>query len=308
MESEITKYLEDLARSLGPTIKQREQIQTRLNGLCQILEKNLPYRNGNLNQLTYLHGSWNRGTIIRKWNGEKWDVDLLVLLGEYRPFPMLGWWNFPDRINPQSALATIRSHLKRVSQFSNMEIVQGFPTIQLRYADDFDIEIMPAYYRNWNWSEDRIHRVFCIPESKTGWKETRLFRFEKKLKLLDQRLKGRLILCIKILKYWRNTHSLPLPSILIEVLAYKFLKTINPTRSLAYLVKFWFNRAGEWISREHWWYDQFKPTFPEEDGESYFDGNLRRDTQGWFKVKNIINSTRLSLEGNLKEWQNALHA
>lgn len=113
-----------------------ESIKTRHNALREYVKNNNPKVKD-----TKLIGSLQRKTRFNPGTDRKFDVDILVIMGEFAA------WS-SDGVSPEHALDDLHSTVYESERYSQKNPTQNAPTITLTYEDKIQIELVPAYIDN----------------------------------------------------------------------------------------------------------------------------------------------------------------
>jgi hypothetical protein len=117
---------------LDPTLV--ASIAMRHNAIRTYLKNNIPEVKD-----SKLIGSFQRQTRIRPGAGKKLDIDILVIMGEF-----YGWTTFGG-VTPQAAIHTLHAAVNQSDRYSDLDPVPDPPTVTLTYADDIEVQLVPAY-------------------------------------------------------------------------------------------------------------------------------------------------------------------
>jgi SMODS domain-containing protein len=117
---------------IDPTLA--ASIATRHNAIRTYLKNHLPEMKD-----SKLIGSLQRQTRICPGAGKTLDIDILVILGEFNRWASFGG------VTPQAAINTLHAAVNQSDRYSGLDPVQDPPTVTLTYADDIEVELVPAY-------------------------------------------------------------------------------------------------------------------------------------------------------------------
>lgn len=112
-------------------------VQQRHNAVRGLIQK----RNPNVID-TKLIGSVGRKTRIQPRPGDKFDIDILVVMGSFYSWLPPGT---SHGITPQKALDGLRQTIELSDRYGSMGPRDAPPTITMTYADNMTIEFVPAY-------------------------------------------------------------------------------------------------------------------------------------------------------------------
>lgn len=111
-----------------------DSISTRHNAIRAYLQNNLP-----LFKDSKLIGSLQRKTRIHPGPNKKFDIDIMVVMGEFH-----GWVG-TGGVSPQRALNALHATVTDSTRYGNMNPVQDPPTVTLTYSDNIEVQLVPAY-------------------------------------------------------------------------------------------------------------------------------------------------------------------
>ncbi len=117
---------------LDPTLA--ISVSTRHNAIRTYLQNNHPSFKD-----SKLIGSVARKTRIKPGSGKKFDIDILVVQGEFYNWVSVGG------INPQQALDQLHTTVDTSSRYGDMNPYQDAPTVTVTYTDDIQAQLVPAY-------------------------------------------------------------------------------------------------------------------------------------------------------------------
>ena len=246
---QINKFLIEVKEIIEPTKQQKKNIKERLDRARNKLEKEIPYIEGSdYSSKTYIHGSWKRRTLIRKSIDDRWDVDILAVLGACVPANHYSSTDESLR-SPVSALQAIKKNLD--NHYYQNRIRQDRPCITVEYqSDNFDLEIMPVFYGDPSaYRYDEI--VVVVPnQDLTDWIRHFPFKFDGILTFYNQQFNNLLVPLIKLIKHWNNQNGKYLSGYHIELLTiYFFYNQELGNATLFDCIKFWFKMALLWIQK-----------------------------------------------------------
>jgi hypothetical protein len=165
-------------------------------------------------------GSLQRKTRIQPRQGEQFDIDILVVLGEFANWLTPG---DPNGIYPQQALDYLFGSVRDSDRYSTKSPIKDAPTIALQFADNVKVELVPAYRDMIGHSPDGVNqfqkgRGYWIP--KNGRWEFSDYDFEAKYVTdMNDASDGYLVPTIKMLKAAKRLHFPQLNSFPLEILA-----------------------------------------------------------------------------------------
>jgi len=118
---------------LDPTFA--EKVSTRHNAVREYLQNNHPgYKDAKL------IGSLQRKTRINPGTTGKFDIDMIVVMGEFTH-----WLPAGQGLTPQVAIASLHATVEASARYNAMEPVPDAPAVTLTGADDIQVQLVPAY-------------------------------------------------------------------------------------------------------------------------------------------------------------------
>lgn len=195
---------------LDPTFD--ESISTRHNSVREYLKNN----NSSVRD-SKLIGSLQRKTRINPGSDGDFDVDILVILGEFHN------WVSDGGITPEMAMEQVHSTVKGSNRYSGKSPTLDHPTVSLTYDDNIKVELVPAYI-------DHIGRDQAGnelgPKGRGYWvvKDGRweMADYDHEAEYISKRNSlsgGYLIPAIKMLKAIKREHFSDLGSFPLEIIA-----------------------------------------------------------------------------------------
>jgi hypothetical protein len=201
----------------------KDVIETRHAAVRNVIENNLLSIRD-----TKLIGSLQRQTRIQPRPSDVFDIDILVILGEFTH------WVPTGGITPAQALDTVYSSVRESDRYSTKDPRQDAPTINLDFADRVKVELVPAY----------IDNVATTPSGEPvppkgrgywvakhgGWEHAD-YDFEADyISQENTASDGWLIPCIKMLKAIRRDFFPALRSFPLEVVAAEIIPVVVAVR------------------------------------------------------------------------------
>jgi hypothetical protein len=206
---------------------------------------------------TKLIGSLQRQTRIQPGQNDEFDIDILLVLGEF-----YNWLPVADAngVTPDRALNYIYSAVQGSDRYSTKNPEYNAPTIALQFADKIKVELVPAFLDMVGQtpagiSYSPVGRGYWIP--KNGRWELADYDFEAAH--ITERNKasgGYLIPTIKMLKAAKRLHFASLRSFALEILAAQAIPPVvnsykqnNLTITYPNLIKLFFVLAKDWCAQ-----------------------------------------------------------
>ena len=228
----FSEFLSNLA------IKNSEDISYRYGEITAAMNKY--FRDSESKEANSLRvGSIGRNTAI---NGVS-DLDMLYIM------PKSQWVDY-DKKGGQSLLLqdTKKAILKR---YPNTDVRVDRLVVMIMYTDGSHIEVQPVF--------EQDDGSFKYPDTKNGgsWKITKPKEEMQAVADLDRSKNANLRRLCKMARAWKNKHGVGIGGLLIDTLAYNFLKSTTEYDDKSYLYY-------DWLSR-----DFFKYLADEPDKDRY---------------------------------------
>jgi hypothetical protein len=234
-----------LKTNLEPGDSFQELIQQKHNAVRQYLENNLASLEG-----TKLIGSVARKTRIKPRPDKPFDIDVLVILGNFTH------WVSSGGVTPVGALETVRSSLTQSPRYQSMGPASDAPTVEFEHRDGIKIELVPAYRDNIGRSPNGVAhfpagRGFWIPKG-SMWELADYDHEANHVVLQNRASENWLIPTVKMLKALRREYFDQLKPFHLEILAARavpesvaFLKSQDLSISYPQLLLYFFVLAKD---------------------------------------------------------------
>ncbi|MDD5639108.1 MAG: hypothetical protein PHO28_04355 [Candidatus Pacebacteria bacterium] len=111
---------------------------------------------------TQIIGSLQRKTRIQPRVGDIFDIDILVILGNFH-----SWTLSSQGVSPDEALNEVDKIMREHEGYEKIDPEKDFPTVIINYADDTKAELVPAYR---DFINEPKGRGYCIPKSYNEWR------------------------------------------------------------------------------------------------------------------------------------------
>ena len=165
-----------------------------------------------------LIGSLQRRTRIQPRPQDSFDIDILIVLGQF------DYWLPTGGTTSGQALDYLLESVQQSDRYSAKSPTIDAPTISLDFADGSRVELVPAYIDNIGSyasgvSTLPVGRGYWIPQAGGGWQHADYDYDAEFITKMNAVSAGRLIPGIKMLKAARRTHFTGLKSFALEVLA-----------------------------------------------------------------------------------------
>lgn len=167
---------------------------------------------------TKLIGSLQRKTRIQPRSNDTFDIDILVILGEFHKIATDG-----SGVYPSDAIDKAYEIMKEHGTYKKMDPAKDYPTVYIEYSDGTKVELVPAY-------KDFIYepkgRGYSIPKSYYEWTSADYDYDAEYISKKNEEIGGYLIPTIKMLKAAKRNLFPEMKSYHLEVLAVDIIPTI----------------------------------------------------------------------------------
>lgn len=222
----ISQMFEEFIQNLA--ISNREEISKRYGELTRVL--NMQFRNGNESRIenTLQVGSLGRESGIKDIS----DLDMLYIM------PKSSW----DIYNKQDGQSKLLSDTKKaiLSRYPDSKIRVDRLVVTVTFVN-FHIEVQPVF--------EQEDGSFKYPDTKNGgsWKITKPREEIDEISSADKDKNQNLRRLCKMARAWKNKHGVAMGGLLIDTLAYNFLKSTDyyDDKSFSYY---------DWLSRDFFRY------------------------------------------------------
>lgn len=218
----ITDTFLKLKSNLEPNVTFADSISRQHNAVRSVIENN-----GQSIQETKLIGSLHkhRQTRIQPKEGDIFDIDILVVLGDFNS------WVPSGGVTPQMAMSQVHSFVQQSDRYSAMGPQQDHPTVTFEYANDVKVELVPAYRDRIGHSPDgTVHtpngRGYWIPNSSGGWDLADYDYDAEYISTTNAQTGGLLVPVIKMMKAVKRKHFASLKSFPLEIIAVQLVPNI----------------------------------------------------------------------------------
>lgn len=204
---------------------------------------------------TKLIGSVRRKTRIQPRPEDKFDIDILVIMGSFDHWLPAG---APGAITPQIALNDLHRTITESERYGSMSSQQAPPTIVMTYADKTAVEFVPAYIDRIGASPNGtthtpVGRAYWVPKN-NSWE---LADYDYEADYISNRndaADGWLIPAIKMIKAIRRIYFPSMKSFHLDILATAIVPPLVQVnnqygRTISYpeLLADFFGYAPEWL-------------------------------------------------------------
>jgi hypothetical protein len=208
------KFLENIK------VERSAQFSQRYGEITKSL--NLKFRDIDSNTANSLQvGSYGRYTGIKGIS----DLDMVYIM------PASKWDDYKD--NKQSKLLTdVKDAIK--ARYQSTEVKVDRLVVAIKYQN-FHVEVQPVF--NYYDSNDDESGYFKYPDTKNGgsWKNTKPRQEMAAVKDVNEGKNKNLRLLCKMARAWKNKHGVGVGGLLIDTLAYNFMKSTDYYDDKSYL-------------------------------------------------------------------------
>jgi len=190
----------------------QKKIATHHNAIREWIEKYDPKIE------TKLIGSLQRNTRIQPRSNDTFDIDILVILGEFHRIATDG-----SGVSPSDAIDKVYKIMKEHGTYKKMDPSKDYPTVYIEYSDGIKVELVPAY-------KDFIYepkgRGYRIPKSYYEWTSADYDYDAEYISKRNKETNGYLIPLIKMLKAVKRNLFPEMKSYHLEALAVNVIPAI----------------------------------------------------------------------------------
>lgn len=173
---------------------------------------------------TKLIGSLQRKTKIRPIEKEEFDIDILVILGQFD-----NWVSSGSGIAPSDALQNVHSCIGESVRYGSMGLEKDAPVVTFEYKDGIRVELVPAYIDNiGHWADGTLTergRGYWVPKN-NKWELADYDHEAEHLSLVNSANDGFLVPTIKMLKALKRIYFPDLNSFHLEILSIQVIPII----------------------------------------------------------------------------------
>ncbi|MCK5849680.1 MAG: nucleotidyltransferase [Kiritimatiellae bacterium] len=239
------------------TVNNRESIRQRYQLITRRLNLDFWGQDSKLNHSFYV-GSYSRGTAIRGFS----DLDMIFVL----PYSYYQKYNGYLGNGQSAMLQDVRSSLQKT--YPSTHIGGDGQVVVISFNDGVDFEIVPAFINK--------DESYTYPDSNGGgrWRATNPKPEIAEMNASDSLYNGNAKRLSRMMRSWKKERSVPMGGLLIDTLAWRFLKTWKyRDNSYAYY---------DWISRDFF---DFLANEPQRDFWNALGSGQRIDSKGMFQWK-----------------------
>jgi hypothetical protein len=167
---------------------------------------------------SHLIGSLQRKTRIQPNDGETFDIDVLVVLDEFRG------WVASGGITSPAAIQHVLAKAQASDRYAVKNPIADAPTVSLQFADNVKVELVPAYLDQVGVSplgvpHSPAGRAYWVPDGVGGWMLADYDFDAQYITQCNTNSDGLLVPVIKMLKSIKRLHFPLLKSFALEILA-----------------------------------------------------------------------------------------
>lgn len=202
-----------------------DQISLRYGEITSIMNKKFRDRESKTAN-TLQVGSYGRWTAIKGIS----DLDMLYIMPK-------GKWDIYKNGKQSQLLTDVKDAIK--ARYSNTEVSVDRLVVTVTYTN-FHVEVQPVFEE----LDDNGHCYYKYPDTYNGgsWKVTKPRQEIVAMKeFVDQKNKNLRRLC-KMARAWKNKHGVAMGGLLIDTLAYNFLKSTSDYDDKSFLYYDWMSR------------------------------------------------------------------
>ncbi len=167
---------------------------------------------------TKLIGSLQRNTRIQPRSIDAFDIDILVILGEFHGISSDG-----SGVSPSDAIDEIYEIMKEHETYKKMDPSKDYPTVYIEYSDGIKVELVPAYK---DFIYEPKERGYRIPKSYYEWATADYDYDADYISKKNEETGGYLIPTIKMLKAAKRNLFPEMKSYHLEVIAVNVIPAI----------------------------------------------------------------------------------
>jgi len=212
MATTISQVFSEFKSRLELSESFQKKITTHHNAIREWIEKYEPKIE------TKLIGSLQRNTRIQPRSNDTFDIDILVILGEFHRITTDG-----SGVSPSDTIDKVYEIMKEHGTYKKMDPSKDYPTVYIEYSDSTKVELVPAY-------KDFIYepkgRGYRIPKSYYKWTSADYDYDAEYLSKKNKETDGYLIPTIKMLKAAKRNLFPEMKSYHLEALAVNIIPAI----------------------------------------------------------------------------------
>ena len=180
---------------------------------------------------TKLIGSLQRKTRIQPRANDIFDIDILVVLGEFHGVAEVG-----RGVSPSEAIDNLYEIMKKHGTYRKMDPQKDYPTVFIEYKDNIRVELVPAYR---DFIYEPKGRGYLIPKNYNEWISADYDYDSEYISNKNKETDGWLIPTIKMLKAAKRNLFPQMKSYHLEVLATSIIPLlVTYYKNKNYLVSF----------------------------------------------------------------------
>ena len=225
MATTISQAFNEFKSRLELSESFREKITTHYNAIRKWIESYDPQIE------TKLIGSLQRKTRIQPRTNDTFDIDILVILGEFHRIARDG-----RGVSPSDAIDKVYEIMREHETYKKMDPSKDYPTVYIEYSDGTKVELVPAYK---DFIYEAKGRGYRIPKSYYEWTSADYDYDAEYISKKNKETDGYLIPTIKMLKAAKRNLFPEMKSYHLEVLAVNVIPAIvSYWKSKGYSISF----------------------------------------------------------------------
>lgn len=236
----VGEWFSSFCSNLRLTPEQRQSFALRSGRITRVLNEDFRNTSSETTNRFYV-GSMGRGTAIPSVS----DVDLLYVM----PYDTYARFNAYQGNKQSSFLSAVRNSIRRT--YPSSAISGDGQVVVIKFSDGVTYEILPAFLNTSN--------SYTFADSNGGgvWRSCKPKHEMDEFAAVNKRCNENLAELCRMTRAWRDYHSVQISGMLIDTLAYQFIKTWD-YREKSYLYYDWMVRdffgflAGQSSTRTNW--------------------------------------------------------
>lgn len=203
----VGDWFKTFCANLRIGLELRQSFATRSARITRVLNEDFRNSSSETSNRFYV-GSMGRSTAIPSVS----DIDMLFIL----PYQTYQRYNAYQGNKQSSLLAAVRTSIRRTYPSSN--IAGDGQVVVINFSDNVRYEVLPAF-RN---SDDSY--TFADSNGGGTWKTCKPVHEMNEFSRINTECNGNLIELGRMVRAWRDYNNVPLSGMLIDTLAYQFLR------------------------------------------------------------------------------------
>lgn len=236
----VGDWFSSFCSNLRLTPEQRLSFALRSGRIARVLNEDFRNTSSEITNRFYV-GSMGRGTAIPSVS----DVDLLYVM----PYETYARFNAYQGNKQSSFLAAVRNSIRRT--YPNSAISGDGQVVVIKFSDGVTYEVLPAFLNTNN------SYTFADSNGGGAWRSCKPKHEMDEFATVNKRCNENLAELCRMTRAWRDYHSVNISGMLIDTLAYQFIKTWD-YREKSYYYYDWMVRdffgflAGQSSTKKNW--------------------------------------------------------